>query len=253
MNARDRVTNPILLSPDEPGFPHFQFVVLDAYEPRGRVTPLAEGVTEHCLPAFSEIVGRFSDRDGQPTGNWWCVTRMPVVGTDFEFLAACIDNAPESLFHVLSGQDYGDSLTGILNREWPDIHSMLETSTAGQLDRRLLLAVDSGQGRQWMVADVVVGEARGRIEPSQVEDLIVTALSVALRTNDWITKLPGILELGPDFATRRRQGIAGVLSGIADVGGALHGLSRGSLDPQAVASAVTAANELPDHIRRVFR
>lgn len=253
MSGRDDVANPILLSPDELGLQRFQFVSLDTYTPRGAVTQASRDVSVHSFPTFAELVGQYSDSDGKPIALWWCVTRMPVVGTDFELLGACIDSAPESLFRVLSGRDYGDALAKILARDWPDIHAMLQASTAGELDRRLLLAVDTGGGRQWMVADVVVGEARKNIDPSQVEDLIVTALSVAIRTNGWITELPGILELGPDFATRRRTAIAGILSGVGDVGEAMDGLVKGDLDPAALASAAKAAQGFPNHVRSVFR
>lgn len=253
MSQRDSVCNPILLSPDEPGMPRFQFVALDAYKPRGDVTRIEDDINLHSFPWFAEIVGRYSDRQGQPIDTWWCINRMPVVGTDFELLSACIDGAPESLFHVLSGRDYGDALAGILRRDWPDIYAMLEASTSGDLSRRLLLAVDVGNGRQWMVADVVAGEDRHNIAPAQVEDLIVTALSVALRTNDWLTKLPGILELGPDLTTRRLRGMAGILGGVADVGGGLQTLAQNNLNPQAITSAIQAASGLPDHVRSVFR
>ena len=253
MNQRNSVCDPILLSPDAPGMPRFQFVALGEYEPRGDVTRIEDGINLHSFPWFAEIVGRFSDREGHPIDSWWCINRMPVVGTDFELLAACIDGAPESLFHVLSGRDHGDALAGVLRRDWPDIYAMLEASTSGDLSRRLLLAVDVGGGRQWMVADVVVGEARHNIAPAQVEDLIITALSVALRTNDWVTQLPGILELGPDLTTRRLRVMAGILGGVADVGGGLEAFVKGDLNPHELASAIEAARGLPDHVRSVFR
>ncbi|SDK49000.1 hypothetical protein SAMN05428985_104219 [Nocardioides sp. YR527] len=253
MNRRDSVCNPIVLSPDEPGMPRFQFVALDAYTPRGDVTHVEDGINLHSFPWFAEIVGRYSDRQGQPIDTWWCINRMPVVGTDFELLAACINDAPESLFQVRSGRDYGDALADILRRDWADIYSMFEASTSGDLSRRLLLAVDVGDSRQWMVADVVAGEARHDIAPAQVEDLIVTALSVAVRTFDWFTKLPGTLELGPDLTTRRLRGLAGLIGGVADVGGGLQGLAQNNLTPQALTSAIQAASGLPDHVRSVFR
>ena len=252
MNARDIVSDPIVLSPDEPGLPRLQFVALDVYVPRGVVTNPARGVAVHSFPSFAELVGQYSDREGQLIDLWWCITRMPIVGTDFELLAACIDSAPESLFQVLSGRDYGDALAGVVMRDWPDIYSMLEASTAGDLNRRLLAVLDNGQGRQWMVADIVVGEARHHIPNAQFEDLILTALSVAVRTNDWITTLPGILELGTDFATRRLEAIAGVFSGVADIGGGIQSLALGSLNPQALAAAMDAASNLPGHVRSIF-
>ena len=251
MGARDLVGNPILLSPDEPGMPQLQFVALDAYAPRGTVVDSDEDHAVHSFPWFSEVIGRYRDRAGQLTDSWWCVTRMPVVGTDMEIFGACINRAPAQLFATLAGRDHGDALASVLKRDWPDIYSMFEASTAGDLSRRILLAVDTGQGQQWLVADVIEGQARHEITGAHLEDLIITALSVALRTSDWIVKLPGILELGPNYATRRREGIAGVLTGIADIGGAIAGLPN--LRPDELASAAKAAEGLPAHLRSIFR
>lgn len=252
MSARSAVANPILLTPDE-ALPAFQFVALNTYSPRGQVTEPDSGVTLHTFPSYTEVIGRYCDRNRRPIDLWWCVNRMPVVDTDFEILAACIDVAPAGLFHVLVGRDHGDALARILARDWPDIHAMLAASTAGDLDRRLLLAVETTGGQQWMVADVIKGRARHEISARQVEDLIVTALSVAIRTSDWVVQLPGILELGPDLKTRQLRGIAGLLSGIGDIGGATTGAMQGSLTPQDLSSAMDAAKSLPGHLRAVFR
>lgn len=250
--ARDSIINPILLTPDEPGMPRLQFVALDRYEPRGQARQVSEYVALHSFPWFSEVVGRYSDREGNAIDSWWCVTRMPIVGSDFEMFAACIDTAPEALFSVLSGRDHGGALADLIAREWPDIYSMLEASTSGDLGRRLLVCLDNGNGRQWLVADVVQGEARHNITAEHAEDLILSSLSVALRTFDWITSLPNLHEIGPNLATRRREGVAGVLTGLVDIGEAISGAATGSLNPTALRSALMAASAMPGHLRGVF-
>lgn len=250
MHERMKVCDPLFLQLDDPRAPRLLFAAVEDPPERGKVEQIGPGLKAQHFEWFSELLLQLQDRSGSALPVRLCVYRIAAT-EDLDLHAACIDSAPEGLLSVLGGADYGDALAGLLARHWPDVYSMLEASTAGDLSRRVLMAFDTQHGRQWLVADPVVGEARGWVQPEQLVSLAVDALDVALRVNDFVTRLPQILELGPDLASRRLAAWGGLLSGIGGAGDGAMTLAENGFDTQALSDIVEALKELPDQLRGV--
>lgn len=250
MYERMKVCDPLFLQLDDPRVPRLLFAAVDDPPERGTIEQISPGLKAQHFEWFSELLLQLQDRSDSPLPMRLCVYRI-AADERFDLHAACIDAAPEAMLSVLGGADYGDALAGLLAKHWPDVYSMLEASTAGDLSRRVLMAFDTRHGRQWLVADPVFGEARGWVQPEQLGGLAVDALDVALRVNDFITRLPQILELGPDLASRRLAAWGGLLSGIGGAGSGAMDLADKGLDAQALSDIIEAFRELPDQVRGV--
>jgi hypothetical protein len=250
MYERMKVCDPLFLQLDDPRAPRLLFTVVEDPPQRGTIEQLSPGATAQHFDWFTEMLLQLQDRSGAPMPARLCVYRIPI-DEQVDLHAACIDVAPELMMSMLGGADYGDNLSLLIRKHWPDVYSMLEASTAGDLSRRVILAFDTRHGRQWLVADPVVGDARGWFHPDQVGALAVDALEIALRVNEILTRLPEILELGPDLASRRLAAWGGLLSGVGGAGSGAMDLASEGFKPDAIADIIEAMKGLPDQLRGV--
>lgn len=248
MYERMQVCDPLFIELPDPAVPKLLFVTIDDPPERGTVERTStDGVAQH-FPWFTEMLLQLRDRSGERVPLHICIYRIPI-NDELDLHAACIDSAPELLLSILGGADYGDAMALKVAKHWPDVYSMLEASTAANLGRRSLIAFDSRHGRQWLVADPVVGEARGWFNPEAIFALGMEALEVALRVNDVLTTLPEILDLGPDLTSRRLKALGGLFSGVGGAGGDAMTLAGGELDFDAMRSLFETARDIPDQVR----
>ena len=143
------------------------------------------------------------------------------------YLVACLDDYPEGWFKLVTGDDFGDRLTELLKKHWPDIYEMLRLSTANAFGHRVLCNLHTAAGVQWVVAEPVAPNAAGMIDEAQLQEFVASSIHVLLRTGSAdFFMLPGVVQAmgGHDKLHRRMETISNLIGG---AGGIAQGFAGG--------------------------
>lgn len=212
------------------------FVVQEPYRPAS--TPADRGGwSQRSTDFYDEIAVPLADRRTGTSTVSAVLYALPVI-PDAWIVAASIGPAYELPFRLMVHGDQGKAICAIVRQHWPDVWDMLVRSnemTGGRVLMRLTLASEE----QWLVADLVFTADIAQLSLGWLEDLLLSALSVAVRNGDIHRYLPGLLTglAGPDRGTRVRAGLATLLGETVDVGEAVKEDGLAGL-PQALLEVV---------------
>ncbi len=244
---RAQIADPTVLSLTQTTSTPLGFVVVDDVQPRGVQESLDEFSRVQHLPWFDELVLAL-----RGTSAKLCLYRIPV--TDELWLqAACLGEFPEPFFDMLTKPDYGNALTELVQRHWPEVFDMLVASTQRSLDRRLLMQVQTISSSQWVMADPVRTDDPSASSNAAIESLALCALETVVRFGSPVQCLPGVLEVlaGPDRLSRRLGALNTLFSSATGIGGALGKLVSGQApDLAEVVEAFRGIAELPEAIQK---
>lgn len=214
--------------------PALRFMLQQPFEPSGVVEDLGPGFVLAHSPWLGELTA-------QLTGTSTVAVFYLLPFEDGSGLVmACLDEAFEPLYRLLTGADYGRPASALLAREWPEQYRMLAAGQAQDRRSRMLCVVATPGRRQWVVADDV-DDIESAIVGDRLMDLLVASLETCLRAVDFPTALPGLLEVlgGPDRLARRLGAVAGLLGSISSIGSTIEegvglddiaGLGEGLID-----------------------
>lgn len=244
---RAQIAEPTVLSLAHTTAPPLGFVIAEDVPQRGIQERLDEFSLAQHLPWFTELVLSL-----RGTSAKLCLYRLPV-SDDLWLQAACVGEFPEPLFDMLTKPDYGNALTALVQKEWPDVFGMLVASTQRSLDRRVMMQVQNISGSQWVIADPVHADDPRASSPATIESLALCALETVVRFGSPAQSLPGLLEVlgGPDMLSRRLSALSTGLSSVAGIGGALGKLFSGQIPNIAeLVEALRGAVELPEAVQQ---
>ena len=227
--------------------PPLKFVLQREYEPVGIVEHPSTGIVACHTPWYTEFGLQLVGMEG--------VAVLYMVPTDEQsvLLAACIDNAFEPFFGLVSGHDYGDEVTLLTEKHWPEVHSMLVRSNGGLSSSQGMILANLATPRrvQWIVGEQLPAAEAGEIARDQVLALVGTAVQTFLRVTNVATELPGVIPVlgSPDRTARRLRALGGLFGAGADLSGVL----KDGVDPaelgtlgRAVLDAIESARGLTD-------
>ncbi len=230
--GRREISEPFAISFADRPVPALRFLLQQDFKPSGVVEHLPDGLTVGMTPWFTEVVFELTETD--------TVAVLYRISKDDEYdlVVACLGESVEPFFKLLAGGDYGDELTKLVQRHWPEQYEMLRLSTAEVPGGRLMFMLHTPQRVQWMVADhLPVGDD---FSSAQVTDLIGAALQTFLRFSQ-PSDLPGVIPVlgGPDLLSRRLKTISGLINNLNGINGAfedgldtddLYGLAKDAWD-----------------------
>lgn len=243
--GRAAVAHPLLIDMSALAAPPLKVLVQKTYRPSGIVQREPDGTTVASFPWYNEWAFRIGD---DPDATFTVLYVLPnVLPSDREtnFLVACIGDSFDVFFEYLTGADYGDKLTGLVARHWPDVYRMLVDGQGPVVRSRILCGVRSSTKLQWAIAEPLDGLVPHR----QAEDLLRTSLRVSLDALGFHLKLPGILDVlgGPDRTSRRLKALSSLFHNLADGGG----LFEEGLDAKELIDLVETAGKVFEDLRAV--
>lgn len=213
---RKALQDPLTLDLSMYATPPLRFVVQPPYEPQGIVEQVADGLHVTHTPWFDEA-------------------RLDLIGSDEVFVvyllplddttmlqAACLEDAFEPAYRLATGGDFGDPVSRLMAKHWPDVHAMVVDAKNQAPERRWLMRIRTPGREQWVVADQLRGAQREALDHERTLNLLRAALVIVHRSLNFHLELPGVLEVlgGPDLLSRR-------LSSLADMANAAGGIADG--------------------------
>lgn len=214
---RHSIDDPLVIDLSRLSAPPLKLLLQQDYRPAGVVQTNPDGgATASLFPWYTELGYRLTGTDAT------LVLYVVPFDDDTNLLAACIDDTFEALFRAMSGADFGNPMTDLVARDWPDVYEMLRASQGVAVRGRSLCVVGTAGRLQWVVADPLRGAARtDGVTNEQLLDLMGTALKTMLDSAEFVLKLPGSLQVlgGPDRTSRRLTALAGLFKSAADFGG----------------------------------
>jgi hypothetical protein len=216
---RQAIEHPLWVDFSDRPVPPLAFLLQREHSPAGVVERLSPGVITSHSPWYSEITLELIGIEA--------VAVLYVMSKDDEsaLLMACLDDAVEPFFDLLTGADFGDGVTRLTARHWPEVYAMLRHSNDPGTQARVLCNVATPGRVQWAVADHLGGAQPEQIENEQILDLIGASLQTFQRVVNFPVELPGLIQVlgGPDRTTRRLTAVAGLLGATSDIGQSLQG------------------------------
>ena len=211
---RRAIEHPLVVDFSGHFVPPLRFLLQQDYSPLGVIERPSPGITTSHTPWYTEVVLELTGIDA--------VAVLYLMHEDDEciLLMACLEQSVEPFFKHLSGADFGDGLTSLVSRRWPDLYAMLLHSNTRDTRARILCKMATPGQVQWVVADQLRGAEREYIDNERVLDLISTALETYLRVSRYLVELPGVFEVigGPDRTTRGLNAIGGLLTAAGNIG-----------------------------------
>lgn len=243
MGARRSISNPMVIGWDSLLVPALSFVVTDDHRPLGISETMGTGAIVGSLPWFNEFGFELTGVTTTAGSPPWAVLYGIPLEDDRTILAGSIDRTFDPLFRLMSGADYGDPVTALVEREWPDIVALLRAGQADAFGERTLCRIATSSGEQWVVAYELRRDELDGIGHDRLLDVIQTSLGVALRAASFPTALPGLIEIlgGPDRVNRVLDTLAGITGLVADGIGAA---SDGQLDPKEIYDLLRSGYDL---------
>jgi len=213
------IEHPLYLDYSSQLVPPLKFLLQTAHSPVGVVERPSPGLIYSHTPWYTEVALELTGTDA--------IALLYILPKDDEssLLAACLDQAFEPFFRLLTGDDYGDAVTSLTARHWPEVYSMLLRSNKVPARERVLCNVATPGRVQWVVADHLVAPQLESIRHERLLDLIGTSARTLLRASNFAIELPGVIEVlgGPDGFTRRLNAVTGLLGATSSIGAALDG------------------------------
>lgn len=196
--------------------PSLKFLMQPSHHPSGIVEHLEPGLTACHTPWFTEVA---LEVVGVPEVAAVVLYVIPK-DDDTSLLAACVGHVPDALHRTLAGADYGDALTALVARHWPETYTLLVNSQRRTPDTRILAWVRTTTKTQWVVADELRGSAREEVDHRQARSLTLTALETVMRSTSFPLDLPGALEVlgGPDRLSRRLKALSTLFTSAGSIG-----------------------------------
>lgn len=196
--------------------PSLKFFLQPSHHPSGIVEQLDSGLTACHTPWFTEVALEVL---GVPDVAAVVLYVIPK-DDDTSWLAACVDHVPDALHRTLAGADYGDAMTTLVAREWPETYALLLNSQQRTPDTRVLAWIHTTTKTQWVVADELRGSARNEVDHRLAQSLILTALETVIRSTSFPMDLPGAIEVlgGPDRLSRRLTALSTLFTAAGNIG-----------------------------------
>jgi len=209
---RRAIDHPLTVDFSGMAVPPLKFILQTEYSPAGVIERPSPGITTSYSPWYLELACDLTGIDAIAVLYW-----MP---TDDEsaLLMACLNEVP--FFTQLMGADFGDGLTRLTARHWPELYTMLVHSNNRTSGRRVLCKVVTPGRVQWVVADQLRKPQQEFVKNEQLLDLIGSSLQTFLRVSRYLIELPDVFEVvgGPDRTDRRLKAMAGLLGGVGGIG-----------------------------------
>ena len=212
---RRAIEHPLWVDFTDRPVPPLKFMLQGEYSPSG-IVERSEGLISSYSPWYGEFALDLTGLDAVAV-----VYVMPK-DDDTVLLMACLDTFVEGFFGFLSGADFGDKLTLLTARHWPDTYGMLLASTRGTPGARILCNVATPGHVQWVVADQLPAAQVEHVPTDRILDLLGGALQTLIRTSDFYLELPGVIDVlgGPDRTSRRLKAVAGLFNAAGGGAGA---------------------------------
>lgn len=198
--------------------PPLKFLLQSSYTPSGIVEELAPGLTACHKPWFTEYALEVTGVPGVAAA----VIYLIPVNDEMNLLAANVDEAFEGLFIRMSGADFGDGMTKLVARHWPETYAMLAHSQKGTGGVRIIARMFIGGRGHWVVADQIP-RTQDEMDAKQVDALMIAALETVIRGTNFYLDLPGVLEVlgGPDRTSRRLKAASTLFTSAGSIGSGL--------------------------------
>lgn len=184
--------------------PPMKFLLQRAYRPAGITRLLSNGLTESRFPWYMELALPTSEPGG--AGVLYFVPRDENSG----LLLACLDEAPTAFFNLMNGVDFGEAVTDLVGRHWPQVLKMLREGQSATPKSRMLCQIRTASKVQWAIADPL--PTLDEVPGARIADLLTTSLKTVLDIVEFPLTLPGVVPVlgGPDRTSRRLTALAGL-------------------------------------------
>ena len=150
------------------------------------------------------------------------VTYLALADPGELLMMACVENWPDPVYELMTGADYGDSVTPLIAKHWPKTFELF--CNGNGMERNPGLMKVRTTSSQWLVdsffdaqstpQDLVIPEAQS-IQVGKAVAGLVTDLS------GFPLNLPGLLPVlgGDDRTTRRLKALARIFGNLGGLGG----------------------------------
>jgi hypothetical protein len=218
---RRRIEDPLPIDFGDQAVPPLRVLFQgSSYVPAGTLEHQPPWVVVGHTPWYREVVLTLSDEAGT------AVLYLIPINEETTLLAACLGDAFEPFFELLTGADFGDAVTILTAQHWPEVYSMLvRANGAAAPGTSMLLPVITQRQRRWVVADALHTPELERIPFEHMVKIIDLSVQTLARLDNVGVELPGVIQSlgGPDQASRRLKATSDLIGAGSTIGGILDG------------------------------